>query len=96
MKVLQSWGIAGWRYDESAREIPSVRMPLNSNNDRRFMMKPGDSVEAIFEELRERAVAEFGERRAAELRDTLEQTARQIWEIDQVLVHVDLEPGFYQ
>ena len=59
-------------------------------------MKPGDSVEDIFAELRERAVAEFGEWRAAELQDVLEQTARQIWEIDQVSVHVDLEPGFYQ
>ena len=59
-------------------------------------MKPGDSVDHILEELKERAVAEFGEQRAAELQDFLEQTARQIWEIDQVSVHVDLEPGFYQ
>ncbi len=59
-------------------------------------MKPGDSVDNIFAELRERAVAEFGEPRAAELQDILEQTARQIWDIDQVSVHVDLEPGFYQ
>ena len=67
------------------------------NNNQRFNnMKPGDSVEHILEELKERAVAEFGERRAAELQDFLEQTARQIWEIDQVSVHVDLEPGFYQ
>ena len=59
-------------------------------------MKPGDSVEDIFAELRKQAVAEFGERRADELQDVLEQTSRQIWEIDQVSVHVDLEPGFYQ
>ena len=59
-------------------------------------MKPGDSVEDIFAELRKQAVAEFGERRAAELQDVLEQTSRQIREIDQVSVHVDLEPGFYQ
>ena len=59
-------------------------------------MKSGDSVEDIFAELRKQAVAEFGERRAAELQDVLEQTSRQIWEIDQVSVHVDLEPGFYQ
>ncbi len=59
-------------------------------------MKPGDSVESIVQQLRAQAAAEFGERRAAELQDSLEQTARQIWEIDQVTVHVDLEPGFYQ
>ena len=53
-------------------------------------MKPGDSVESIVQQLRAQAAAEFGERRAAE------QTARQIWEIDQVTVHADLEPGFYQ
>ena len=59
-------------------------------------MKPGDSVDEIFEELQAQAVAEFGEQRASELREFLEQTARQIWDIDQVAVHVDLEPGFYQ
>ena len=59
-------------------------------------MKPGDSVESIVQQLRAQAAAEFGERRAAELQDFLEQTARQIWEIDQVTVPVDLEPGFYQ
>ena len=59
-------------------------------------MKPGNSVESIIQQLRAQAAAEFGERRAAELQDSLEQTARQIWEIDQVTVHVDLEPGFYQ
>ena len=59
-------------------------------------MKPGNSVESIIQQLRAQAAAEFGERRAAELQDSLEQTARQIWEIDQVTVHADLEPGFYQ
>ena len=59
-------------------------------------MKPGDSVESIVQQLRAQAAAEFGERRAAELQDFVEQTARQIWEIDQVTVPVDLEPGFYQ
>ena len=59
-------------------------------------MRPGDSVEDILQELRAQAIAEFGERRAAQLQVFLEQTARQIWEIDQVSVHVDLEPGFYQ
>ena len=59
-------------------------------------MKPGDSVESIVQQLRAQAAAEFGEGRAAELQDSLEQTARQIWEIDQVTVPADLEPGFYQ
>ena len=59
-------------------------------------MKLGDSVEVILEELTSQAVAQYGEVRAAELQTTLEQTARQIWEIDQVTPHVDLEPGFYQ
>jgi hypothetical protein len=59
-------------------------------------MKLGDSVEDILRELRAQAVAQFGEVRAAELQTTLEQTARQIWEIDQVTPQVDLEPGFYQ
>ena len=59
-------------------------------------MKLGDSVEDILRELRTQAVAQFGEVRAAELQNTLEQTAHQIWEIDQVTPQVDLEPGFYQ
>ena len=59
-------------------------------------MKPGDSAESILQELRAQAVAEFGEQRAAQLQDFLEQTARQIWEIDQEHLHPDLEPGFYQ
>ncbi len=59
-------------------------------------MKAGVSVETFVQQLQAQATAEFGERRAAELQDFLEQTARQIWEIDQVTVHADLEPGFYQ
>ncbi len=59
-------------------------------------MKPGDPVEEILQELRIQAISEFGEVRAAELEDFLTQTARQIWDIDQMTVHVDLEPGFYQ
>ena len=59
-------------------------------------MKPNDSVEEIAVELRAQAVRLWGEQRAGELEESLEQTARQLWEVGQVNPHRDLEPGFYQ
>ena len=59
-------------------------------------MKPNDSVEEIAVELRAQAVRLWGEQRAGELEESLQQTALQLWEVGQVTPHRDLEPGFYQ
>ena len=59
-------------------------------------MKPNDSVEEIANQLRTQAVRLWGEQRAGELEESLQQTALQLWEVGQVSLHRDLEPGFYQ
>ena len=59
-------------------------------------MKPNDTVDEIARELRAQAVRLWGDQRAAELEDSLQQTAIQLWELGQVTPHRDLEPGFYQ
>ncbi len=59
-------------------------------------MRPNDSVDEIAQELRAQAVRLWGERRTGELEESLQQTARQLWELGQETPHRDLEPGFYQ
>ena len=59
-------------------------------------MKPNESVEEIAVQLRAQAVRLWGEQRAGELEESLQQTAFQMWELGQVTPHRDLEPGFYQ
>ena len=59
-------------------------------------MRPNDSVDEIAQELRAQAVRLWGERRAVELEESLQQTARQLWELGQETPHRDLEPAFYQ
>ncbi len=59
-------------------------------------MKLGDSLTDILRELHDRAVVQFGPTRTEELTESLDQTAYQIWQMDQVIPNVDLEPGFYQ
>ena len=59
-------------------------------------MKPNDSVEAIFVELRLQAVRLWGDKRARELEASIQQTAQQLWDLGQETLHPDLEPGFYQ
>ena len=59
-------------------------------------MKPNESVDEIALELRAQAVRLWGEQRAGELEESLQQTARQLWELGQVTPDRDLEPGFYQ
>ena len=48
--------------------------------------------EWVYEELRRRAVAMFGEKRAANLEDYLRTTARQVVDVESASVHRDLEP----
>ena len=55
-------------------------------------MRQSIDQEAIYQELRRRAVAEFGEQRAAELEEFLQTAARQIAEVEQAVAHPDLEP----
>ena len=59
---------------------------MNQNNDR----------ERIYQELRRRAVAEFGEARAAELESFLTTAAQQIADVDDADVDPDLEPLFQE
>ena len=59
-------------------------------------MRPNDSVDEIARDLRAQAVRLWGERRTGELEESLQQTARQLWELGQETPHRDLEPGFYQ
>lgn len=55
-------------------------------------MRQSIDQEAIYQKLRRRAVAEFGEQRATELEEFLNTTARQIAEVEQADAHPDLEP----
>ncbi len=48
--------------------------------------------EEIYQELRRRAVQEFGEGRAAELEDFLQTAARQVADVEQAGADPDLEP----
>ncbi len=50
------------------------------------------SEEWFYEELRRRAVAMFGEERAADLEDYLRTTARQVADVEGAETHPDLEP----
>ena len=59
-------------------------------------MRPNDSVDEIARELRAQAVRLWGEQRAGELEESLQQTAHQLWELGQETPDRDLEPGFYQ
>lgn len=55
-------------------------------------MRQSTDQEAVYQELRRRAAAEFGEQRAVELEEFLQTTARQIAEVEQANAHPDLEP----
>ena len=58
-------------------------------------MRQSIGQEAIYQELRRRAVAEFGEQRAAELEEFLQTAARQVAEVEQAEAHPDLEPQLH-
>ena len=55
-------------------------------------MSQSNDLERIYQELRRRAVAQFGENRAVELESYLRTAAEQIYDVDNVAVHPDLEP----
>lgn len=55
-------------------------------------MRQSIDQEAIYQELRRRAVAEFGEQRATELEEFLQTAAQQVAEVEQADAHPDLEP----
>ena len=56
----------------------------------------GASLEDIRRELVSRAREMWGEKRATEDSATIDDTARQLWDISQNLPHFELEPGFFQ
>ena len=55
-------------------------------------MRPSLDQEDAYQELRRRAVAEFGEERAAELEDYLRTASQQVSDVESAEVHPDLEP----
>ncbi len=57
-------------------------------------MSSNDDLERIYQELRRRAVVEFGENRAEELESFLRTAAEQVYDVDQADVDPDLEPLF--
>ena len=59
-------------------------------------MSQSNDQERIYQELRRRAVAEFGEERSVELETFLRDAARQISDVDRADVHPDLEPLFQE
>ena len=59
-------------------------------------MTQNDDLERIYQELRRRAVAEFGEARAVELESFLRTAAGQIYDVDRAEAHPDLEPLFQE
>ena len=59
-------------------------------------MSSNDDLERIYQELRRRAVVEFGEDRAEELESFLRTAAEQIFDVDQADVDPDLEPLFQE
>lgn len=59
-------------------------------------MSQSNDQERIYQELRRRAVVEFGEDRAAELESYLRTAAQQIYDVESAEVHPDLEPLFQE
>ena len=59
-------------------------------------MNPNESEEQIANQLRAQAVRLWGDQRAGELEESIQQTARHLWAVGQETLHWDLEPGFYQ
>ena len=59
-------------------------------------MSSNDDLERIYQELRRRAVVEFGEDRAEELESFLRTAAEQVYDVDQADVHPDLEPLYQE
>ena len=55
-------------------------------------MSQNNDLERIYQELRRRAVAQFGEDRAVELESYLRTAAEQVYDVDRAEVHPDLEP----
>ena len=55
-------------------------------------MSQSRDQEEIYQELRRRAVADYGEERAAELEDYLRTAAQQVADVEGANVHPDLEP----
>lgn len=59
-------------------------------------MRPDVHFEEVLRELRALARSLWGEARAGAISGSIEQTARQLWEVSRSLPHREVEPGFYQ
>ncbi len=87
-ELVKSWGLEPKDLETDRRKIErEINMAtLNSNA----------SPEHILRQLLEQAKANWGEDRAKEIRDTLEQASRQLSEVLNHLPDKETEPGFYQ
>ena len=59
-------------------------------------MAQNQDQEQIYQEMRRRAVVEFGEERAVELESYLRTAAQQIADVESAEVHPDVEPLFQE
>ncbi len=59
-------------------------------------MAQNQDQERIYQELRRRAVVEFGEERAVELESYLRTAAQQVADVESAEVHADVEPLFQE
>lgn len=57
---------------------------------------PGPPFQEVLRVLTVRARDLWGEERAAIIASSVEQTARQLWEVSRSLPRREVEPGFYQ
>ena len=60
------------------------------------VMSAKPTHEELLRDITERAKALWGEAKAAEMADALEQTALNMEQIDRMMPERDVEPGFYQ
>ena len=59
-------------------------------------MAQNQDQERIYQELRRRAVVQFGEERAVELESYLRTAAQQVADVESAEVHPDVEPLFQE
>ena len=86
--MVKSWGPEPKDLESDRREIKrEINMSTSNSNS---------SPEDILRQLLEQAKANWGEDRAREIRETLEQASRQLSEVLNNLPDKETEPGFYQ
>ena len=83
----------GFAFDPSALgQLEFHQGQIQSGTWKGGTMSQLGNEEWVYTELRRRAVAMFGEERAAHLEDYLRTTAKQVVDVENATVHRDLEP----